>query len=163
MLLLHTHATRGSVTSSRCARANRADVARAPRPSRRSSTMRAIPVVLICSLTTLSGCGDTRQPTAPAAATPSSDRTAVSGEIEREGVLSASGRYRVTVAPEVFGTHTPVIARFQFSARKEADGSVSGHFSYYQAVDGTANSYEARFTCFNAYDFDGGTGNRAKV
>ena len=45
-----------------------------------------------------------------------------------------------------------------FTARKYADGSVSGHFEYHQVVEGEAFKFNVRMTCLVVYD-----GNRAKM
>jgi hypothetical protein len=76
-------------------------------------------------------------------------------------VARASAVYQVSVPPSVFGI--PVDARFIFSVRKHAGGSIAGHFIYNEVDAGTPNWYTGAFTCFNVYDFDGLTGNRAKV
>jgi hypothetical protein len=77
--------------------------------------------------------------------------------------LVARGEYRTTVAPSVFGTMQPIHAHFRFDARKASDGTVSGSYAVEEYVDGTTYHYRGTFTCFGDYDFNGLTGNRAKV
>jgi hypothetical protein len=112
---------------------------------------------LVCS-----SCTDTGSPTSAA---PRPNPAAAASRDEGSGAegLSASGRYHFSVPPNVFGTTTPVDARFNFSVRKRTDGTVDGDFVYHEAADGSSFRYTGSFTCFNVYDFDGLVGNRAKV
>ena len=45
-----------------------------------------------------------------------------------------------------------------FNARKDADGEVTGHFTYHQIVEGESFNFSVDVTCINIYD-----GNRAKI
>ena len=45
-----------------------------------------------------------------------------------------------------------------FTARKDADGNVTGHFTYHQVVEGESFNFGVDVTCMNIYD-----GNRAKI
>jgi hypothetical protein len=82
----------------------------------------------------------------------------------RDGnALTARGRYHATVPPSVFGTIQPIRADFHFDARKTDDGRVSGEYSVDEYVDGTTYHYRGTMTCFGDYDFNGLTGNRAKL
>ncbi len=73
-------------------------------------------------------------------------------------VASANGGIHWTIPlPNPFG----VEVRNQplaFNARKYADGSVSGRFTYHQVVQGESFNFVVDVTCMNVYD-----GNRAKI
>ena len=76
----------------------------------------------------------------------------------RDVVASANGGIHWTIPlPNDFG----VEVRNQplaFNARKYADGTVSGHFTYHQIVEGESFNFGVDVTCVNVYD-----GNRAKI
>jgi hypothetical protein len=88
---------------------------------------------------------------------------AQSAAVRAGAVELAVGAYHVTVPPEVFGTTTPVSSRFAFAAFKNPQGGVSGRYHYRESVDGVTTNYGGVVTCMNIYDFDGATGNRAKI
>jgi hypothetical protein len=71
---------------------------------------------------------------------------------------SASGGVHWTIPlPNPFG----VEVRNQplaFTAKRYADGSVSGRFEYHQVVEGESFNFNVDVTCFKVYD-----GNRAKI
>ncbi len=73
-------------------------------------------------------------------------------------VQSANGGIHWTIPlPNAFG----VEVRNQplaFNARKDADGEVTGHFTYHQIVEGESFNFSVDVTCMNIYD-----GNRAKI
>ena len=73
-------------------------------------------------------------------------------------VASANGGVHWTIPlPNPFG----VEVRNQplaFTARKHADGSATGHFTYHQVVEGESFNFGVDVTCMNVYD-----GNRAKI
>jgi hypothetical protein len=79
------------------------------------------------------------------------------------GQLVAAGDYRTSVPPDVFGTTTPIIAHFSFQARATSGGGATGWYYVVEAYDGAAYHYRGTFTCFGDYDFNGATGNRAKI
>ncbi|HEV2901934.1 MAG TPA: hypothetical protein VGW30_01605 [Gaiellaceae bacterium] len=73
-------------------------------------------------------------------------------------VASASGGVHWTIPlPNAFGVEV-VNQPLAFTARKYADGSVSGHFAYHQIVEGESFNFGVDVTCFVVYD-----GNRAKI
>jgi hypothetical protein len=116
--------------------------------------------ILLVGLAACADGGST--PLAPAAGTATRAK-ATTDRARDDGGLVARGRYRATVAPSVFGTVQPIQAHFRFDARKASDGTVSGQFAVEEYVDGTTSHYRGTFTCFGDYDFNGLTGNRAKV
>src|SRR5918994_757840 len=75
------------------------------------------------------------------------------------GVLaSASGGVHWTIPlPNDFGVEV-VNQPLSFTARKYADGSVDGHFTYHQIVEGQSFNFGVDVTCLVIYD-----GNRAKI
>jgi hypothetical protein len=73
-------------------------------------------------------------------------------------VASANGGVHWTIAlPNMFGVEV-VNQPLTFSARKYADGTVSGEFEYHQIADGEAFRFHVDVTCLNVYD-----GYRAKL
>jgi hypothetical protein len=73
-------------------------------------------------------------------------------------VASASGGVHWTIPlPNVFGIEVGN-QPLAFNARKYADGTVSGHFTYHQVVEGASFDFGVDVTCMNVYD-----GNRAKI
>ena len=73
-------------------------------------------------------------------------------------VASASGGVHWTIAlPNPFGVEVGN-RPLAFNARKYADGTVSGHFTYHQVVEGESFNFGVDVTCRNVYD-----GNRAKI
>jgi hypothetical protein len=77
---------------------------------------------------------------------------------ESEIVASATGGAHWTIPlPNPFGA---VVENrtLAFNARKDADGSVTGHFEYHQLFEGGTFKFNVAVTCMNVYD-----GNRAKI
>jgi hypothetical protein len=71
-------------------------------------------------------------------------------------VASADGGAHWTIPlPNAFDV--VVVNDLEFNARKDEDGSVSGHFNYHQTVEGTTLDFVGTVTCMNVY------GNRAKI
>jgi len=119
-------------------------------------------VLLVGGLVACADPGSTTlAPTAPA--TERGRSMIVENHARDRGELEARGDYATTVAPDVFGTVQPIQARFRFDAHKESGGAVSGWYAVEEYVDGTTYHYRGTFTCFGVYDFNGLTGNRAKV
>jgi hypothetical protein len=117
-------------------------------------TMRTQRIVLWLVVPTLAACG----------AGGGSEVVAVHSAAVRAGAGAlAVGAYHVTVPPEVFGTTTPVSSSFVFAAFKNRQGGVSGRYHYRESVDGTTTNYGGVVTCMSIYDFDGASGNRAKI
>jgi hypothetical protein len=125
----------------------------------------------VCLLVGLAACANGGSaPVAPVSRADASAgaHAAVRGNTETDrsdgqADLVARGEYRTTVAPSVFGTMQPIQAHFRFHARKASNGAVSGRYAVEEYVDGTTFHYRGTFTCFGDYDFNGLTGNRAKV
>ncbi|HZE88921.1 MAG TPA: hypothetical protein VE404_05195 [Verrucomicrobiae bacterium] len=71
-------------------------------------------------------------------------------------VLIATGGYHFTVDPNfnggIFGTTTPIENRVTFNAKRDADGSVSGWYTYEQAADGAVYKFSGPVTCLSVYD-----------
>jgi hypothetical protein len=84
---------------------------------------------------------------------------------ENNGVVShiATSVAEFDVPAGVFGTTTPIDNRLLYVAIKKKTGETNGVFSYTQAFDGESFSFSGKITCMEVYDFDGGTGNRAKL
>jgi hypothetical protein len=73
-------------------------------------------------------------------------------------VASATGGVHWTIElPNPFGVEVRN-QPLSFTARKYADGSVSGQFEYHQIVEGESFNFHVEVTCFEVYD-----GNRAKI
>jgi len=73
-------------------------------------------------------------------------------------IASASGGIYWTIPlPNAFGVEVKN-QPLAFNARKYADGSVSGHFTYHQIVEGESFNFGVDVTCLEVYD-----GNRAKI
>ena len=73
-------------------------------------------------------------------------------------VASASGGVHWTIPlPNPFGVEV-ANQPLSFTAKKHADGGVSGHFTYHQVVEGQSFDFGVVVTCFMLYD-----GNRAKI
>jgi hypothetical protein len=73
-------------------------------------------------------------------------------------VASATGGIHWTIPlPNDFGVEV-VNQPLAFTAMKHADGSVSGHFTYHQIVEGESFNFGVDVTCLVIYD-----GNRAKL
>src|SRR6185436_3685990 len=75
----------------------------------------------------------------------------------------AAGDDMVVVPASVFGTTTDIVARFLFVAVREPGGQVRGLYRVSEAADGSTFHYAGHLTCAGFYDFNGLTGNRAKV
>ena len=73
-------------------------------------------------------------------------------------VASANGGMHWTIPlPNAFGVEVGN-QPLAFNARKYADGSVAGHFTYHQTGGGESFNFVVEVTCFVVYD-----GNRAKI
>ena len=77
--------------------------------------------------------------------------------------LIAAGDDEIDVPPSVFGTTTDVVGRFLFVAVRDASGGVRGLYRVSESADGSTFHYSGHLTCAGIYDFNGLTGNRAKV
>ena len=73
-------------------------------------------------------------------------------------IASAGGGIHWTIPlPNAFGVEVKN-QPLAFNARKYADGSVSGHFTYHQIAEGESFNFGVDVTCLEIYD-----GNRAKI
>ena len=73
-------------------------------------------------------------------------------------IASAGGGIHWTIPlPNAFGVEVKN-QPLAFNARKYADGSVSGHFTYHQIAEGESFNFGVDVTCMEIYD-----GNRAKI
>lgn len=72
-------------------------------------------------------------------------------------VASASGGADWVLEVELGGVDFTVPQTLGFSAKKYADGSVSGHINYHQTFEGERLRFNATVTCMSIYD-----GNRVK-
>ncbi len=70
--------------------------------------------------------------------------------------LVATGGYHFTIPADfnggIFGTIGPIENRLTFNAKRDADGTVSGWFTYHQAVDGSVFNFAGPVTCLRVYD-----------
>src|SRR5690349_18310916 len=105
------------------------------------TTSRAVGLLL--SLGLLGGCSDRGggPPTAPSQITgPSFDRG--QGERKKEHLTGdASFFYNG-------GASAPIFIKYMNVAKRDAEGSVSGHFSWFQIRDGIADKLEGDVVCF---------------
>ena len=71
-------------------------------------------------------------------------------------LLIATGGYHFTVPVDfnggIFGTSTDIVNRVTFNAKKDADGAVSGWYTYEQEVEGQVFTFGGPVTCLNVYD-----------
>lgn len=75
------------------------------------------------------------------------------GELGLSGspvVQSASGGYHFTTDPRFFGF--PVENRLTFTAKRHADGSISGRYNYEQSAFGERFIFKGSVTCFVIHD-----------
>jgi len=110
------------------------------------------------------GCGGGGQGTPPMASG-TSELSALKAEVgddARHGLIAA-GEDTIVVPASVFGTTTDIVGRFLFVAVREGQGLVHGLYRVIEASDGSTFRYSGRLTCAGIYDFNGLTGNRAKV
>jgi len=80
-----------------------------------------------------------------------------------ESPVIALGDDMIVVPASVFGTSTDIVGRFLFLAIREPTGQVRGRYRVSEALEGSTFHYSGPLTCAGVYDFNGLTGNRAKV
>src|ERR1700750_3468772 len=110
------------------------------------------------------GCGGGGPGAAPAA-TGTSELSALKAEVgddARHGLIAA-GEDTIVVPASVFGTTTDIIGRFLFVAVRDGQGRVHGLYRVFEASDAPTLRYSGALPCAGLYDFNGLTGNRAKV
>lgn len=112
------------------------------------------------------GCGGTG-PGATTTSTSTDDAQMVremSAELQQARLrIVALGLDEISVPPEVFGTTTPVVGKYAFVVAKDSAGHVRGAYRFSESADGTTTHYSGALTCVEVYDFNGLTGNRAKI
>jgi hypothetical protein len=110
------------------------------------------------------GCGGGAQPAAPSASS-SSELSTLRAQLGTGAGRPevAAGDDTIVVPASVFGTTTDIVARFLFVAVRGVSGRVHGLYRVTEAADGSTFHYSGRLTCVGTYDFNGRTGNRAKV
>ena len=110
------------------------------------------------------GCGGA----GPGATTSTTDDAQMvremSAQLQRARVqIVALGLDEISVPPDVFGTQTDVVGRYAFVVAKDSVGNVHGAYRFSESADGTTTHYSGALTCVEVYDFNGLTGNRAKI
>ena len=111
------------------------------------------------------GCGGGAQP-AESPASSSTDLAALRAQLGTAAAQLpeiAAGDDTIDVPPSVFGTTTDVVGQFLFVAVRDPSGRIHGLYRVSEAADGSTFHYSGRLTCIGIYDFNGRTGNRAKV
>ena len=88
--------------------------------------------------------------------------TAQLGATSTHGLIAA-GDDEIVVPPAVFGTTTDVVGRFLFVALRDESGQVRGLYRVSESLEGSTFHYSGHLTCAGVYNFNGLTGNRAKV
>ena len=107
------------------------------------------PILVTFLVVAILGCDGT--PVAPPPVHLATESVASVGGVE----LTASGGLHWTVPAQQFGVE--IGNKLTFTAKKFADGTVSGRIDYHQEVDGVVVHLNARVTCLAVYD-----GNRVK-
>jgi hypothetical protein len=117
-----------------------------------------IPVVAVL------GCGDTGSVAAGPGADDATMVREASARLQRERLnILALGLDEISVPPSVFGTQTDVVGKYAFVVAKDARGDVHGVYRFSESADGVTTHYAGALTCVEVYDFNGLTGNRAKI
>lgn len=110
------------------------------------------------------GCGDTGSTAATQAAADETMVREASAELRLQSfTIVALGLDEISVPASVFGTQTDVVARYAFVVAKDIQGRVRGAYRFSESVDGVTTHYAGPLTCVEVYDFNGLTGNRAKI
>ena len=119
---------------------------------------------LLGSLVWIMGCGGgTSAPQSLVESDPELARMAVELRMEPRSRLLAAGHDQVIVPAAVFGTSTDIVAWFSFVAIRNGGGDVRGVYRVSESAEGTTSTYSGHLTCAGVYDFNGLSGNRAKV
>jgi hypothetical protein len=84
------------------------------------------------------------------------------GVASTHGLIAAADD-EILVPPSVFGTSTDVVGQFLFVALRVGTGEVRGLYRVSESLEGSTFHYSGHLTCAGLYDFNGITGNRAKV
>ncbi len=119
--------------------------------------------VLLGSLLALGCGGAVAPPEAVVASNPELSAMAAELRSEEHARFVAAGHDRIVVPASVFGTSTDIVAWFSFVAVKGRSGAVRGLYRVTEAAEGSTFHYGGHLTCAGVYDFNGLTGNRAKV
>ena len=117
----------------------------------------------MASLLCMLGCG--AQPEVAGTTTDSAELSSMALQLDADSAhgLIAAGDDEIDVPPSVFGTTTDVVGRFLFVAVRDGSGGVRGLYRVSESLEGSTFHYSGRLTCAGVYDFNGLTGNRAKV
>ena len=117
----------------------------------------------MASLLCMLGCG--AQPEVAGTTTDSAELSSMALQLDADSAhgLIAAGDDEIDVPPSVFGTTTDVVGRFLFVAVRDGSGGVRGLYRVSESLEGSTFHYSGRLTCAGIYDFNGLTGNRAKV
>jgi hypothetical protein len=116
-------------------------------------------------LFSLLGCGDTGSTAAPTSAFDDARMVREASaqlRLDRFHII-ALGLDEISVPPSVFGTQSDVVGKYAFVVAKDTQGKVRGAYRFSESVDGVTTHYAGVLTCVEVYDFNGLTGNRAKI
>jgi len=120
--------------------------------------------VLLGSLLGALGCSaGATAPEALVASDPALSAMAAELRGEPHTRFVAAGHDQIIVPAAVFGTGTDIVAWFSFVAVRDRTGAVKGLYRASEALEGSTSHFSGRLTCAGVYDFNGLTGNRAKV
>jgi hypothetical protein len=115
-------------------------------------------------LFTALGCGGTGSTAATQATDDATMVREASAQLRLQRfTIVALGLDEISVPPEVFGTQTDVVGKYAFVVAKDVQGHVQGVYRFSESVDGVTTHYAGPLTCADVYDFNGLTGNRAKI
>ena len=110
------------------------------------------------------GCGDTGSVATSSATDDATMVRKASAQLRQERLhILALGLDEISVPPSVFGTQTDVIGKYAFVVAKDSRGNMRGVYRFSESVDGVTTHYAGPLTCAEVYDFNGLTGNRAKI
>jgi len=110
------------------------------------------------------GCGDTGSTGATSGIDDARMIREASAQLQLDKFrILALGLDEISVPPSVFGTQTDVVGKYAFIVAKDTQGNVRGTYRFSESVDGITTHYAGALTCVEVYDFNGLTGNRAKI
>jgi len=109
------------------------------------------------------GCGGSGPTGSAFSESPELTRMSAALRLSGRDHIVAFGIDEIIVPAVVFGTTTDVIAHFAFLVVKNGRGDVRGLYRVSESVDGLTSNFAGHLSCLGVYDFNGITGNRAKV